>query len=426
MTSTPQFWAAARQGNVDASALLGIGVFLLLLRVPMGLHLLGALALVVVLLQPRVSRRVTLFELFLFLAVLSSLAGFMLDPGLNSYFIMAVEVGLFSIATLRTGNLARNLSSVQTGAFAALMTHLVISLFEVATGFKILPLRNPAANTAERVATDPFAVASLFTNFNDYSVAMAILSTMILVRIVFSPDAPLRVTLGRVLALVALSFLVVYIGSRGSLGAMVFMGFLAILMVVRYRRPSLVTTKAVIILLVVLGLLFLVVWQSPYLQDNSTSSRNTILERSIAVILSNPSGLVTGFGSAAYWDALAASYFPGALMNPHNLHLELVIAFGIIPMSLFAIATVLIAVRGVVLNRGRMCESTVVGVTVTTGLFILGAIPSGFLAYGYWFIFPVLALGSFALARQDAAAHHSPRATRIATTSPDSGASSAV
>ena len=255
MTTTPQFWAAARQRNVDASALLGIGVFLLLLRVPMGLHLLGVLALAVLLLQPRVSRRVTLFEVFLILAAIGSSAGFLLDPGLGTYVIMTIEVGLFTMATLRSGDLARNLSSIQTGVYSALMTHLVISLFEVATGFKILPLRNPVANTAERVATDPFAVASLFTNFNDYSVAMAILSTMILVRMFFAPEVPLRVTLARVLALVALSFLVVYIGSRGSLGAMVLMGFLAVLMVVRYRRPRVLTTKTVTTLLVVLGFL---------------------------------------------------------------------------------------------------------------------------------------------------------------------------
>lgn len=74
--------------------------------------------------------------------------------------------------------------------------------------------------------------------------------------------------------------------------------------------------------------IFAVAWNSPYFQNHSTQWRETIIQQIGSMIISSPIRLVFGYGDQATARRAAKAAFPG-VMNPHNLLVEIVIAYGV-------------------------------------------------------------------------------------------------
>lgn len=390
--------AAGRRPELELSFLLGFGLFVLFARIPMGTEMLGFLSLLVVLGQRRRAPRPSVLALFFVVALGTSLLGALLSrSSLDSYFVTTVCFALFAYAVLNTGSLDKNLRAAGIGAMSGLLLTFIIALFELATGFKILPMRNPDANTAARIIEDRFVVASIFTNFNDFCIAMALLATLLLATLAFGRGLRPGVKLAMWSSVVCIGGLIAYIGSRGALGALMLAAFLLAVMLVRFTYPRVLSTRVVGALLVVLGGAFYVVWNSPYLQDNSTDTRGVIVERALDMITADPFRFLLGYGSSATWDAAAQLAYPGALMSPHNVFLEYLIAYGVLGPLLLGAIVIVVAWRGFIKQDVATVALSLAAVVTTVLLPVYGAVPSGFIDYGYSYVFPVLAYGCIRL-----------------------------
>jgi len=244
------------------------------------------------------------------------------------------------------------------------------------------------------VLSDPWVVTSLFVNYNDYSVAMVIFVDLLAANVLFARGRPklgVAVELG---AAVVASGMIVVIGSRGALLALVVTLVLLAVLAIRGARPEMVTQRRLTGVFVAGAAIFAVAWNSPYFQNHSTQWRETIIQQIGSMIISSPIRLVFGYGSQATFDEAAKAAFPGELMNPHNLLVEIVIAYGVFGCLAY------LAVLGWMLVQGflrGMVPSNSIGfaaLLTTLGLVVYGAVPSSYLDYGYAYLFIITGAGA--------------------------------
>lgn len=387
----------------DAAPLLGVGVFLLVARVPMAIQLLGALSLVVLMLQGMVWRRgFGWFGAFFIAGLVTSAVATVSSPSgfLNGYFVMMLAFALLAGATWFSGDVWRNLRVLMTAVFVGLWFHFALSMIELFSGIKILAIRAPGASTVPTVLADPWVVTSLFVNYNDYSVAMVIFIDLLIASLAFSRGTARWAVVAQCLALALVTVVVIMIGSRGAFVALAFSGLILALLLLRFTRPSLLPRRRMWLIFGLGGLAFAVLWNSPYFQNHSTAWRAQIISQVLAMLASNPSRLLIGYGSEGAFGAAAAAAYPGQLMNPHNLVVELVVAYGIVAMLLFVAALVVVMVRGIIRLEVPMNAPGLAAVATGVSLVVYGSVPSAYLAYGYPYLFLITAGAALWLKRE--------------------------
>nr|NLI49057.1 O-antigen ligase family protein [Propionibacterium sp.] len=383
----------------DAAVLLGVGAFLLVARLPLAIPLIGVLSAGVLVLQGLVPRRgFGLGTVFFGVSLAASAAATLRAPStlVGGYFSWAVCFALLAAAAWFSGSVERNLRMLLGGIYAGLWFHFIVSMAELVTGVKILVLRDPRAASVPVMLDDPWVVSSLFVNYNDYSVAMVIFVNLLLARLLFGIGRQARWrSIVQGVAAATAGVLVVVIGSRGALVALVGTVALELLVVVRFRHPERITSRHLWALLAAGGGVLLVAWNTPYFQSHSTEWRGMIVTYIVALMLANPLTLLTGFGSAEAFANVGKIAYPGELLNPHNFLLEVAMAFGVPALVVLVAWLATVVIEGVVRQRIPMSADGTAALVTAVGLLGYGSVPSSYLDYGYLFFF--LVAGSSAL-----------------------------
>lgn len=395
----------------DAAALLAVGVFALVARVPAGLQLVAVTSLLVLVLQGVFWRRgagpvVGFFVVCLATSGVAALA----SPSalLSGYCMMAASFALLAAAVLFSGSVEKNLVIVLGSVYAGLWFHFALSFGELVSGIKILPLRDPTASTAGTVLDDPWAVTSLFVNYNDYSVAMVIFANILLARLAFASRRTLWRSIIEGFAFVMVLVMIVMIGSRGAFVALVFTLVVEAGILIRFQHPLLLTTRRLWMIIgggaVGLGVL----WNTPYFQNHSTEWREQIAGQIFTMLLASPSSLVLGFGSQGLYATAAQVAYPKQLMDPHNVFLEFIIGYGVFGLLAFLVVLFWIFRHGFMNQELPMNPWGVAAVVTGLGLVGYGTVPSSFLQYGYPYLLLITATAAVWLRRASVAGQLAP------------------
>lgn len=402
-------------GTRDASLLLTVAIAALILRLPLSVVLVALLSVVVLLWNGfRVPRAVAVpMWIFMITGLVASLFAWSLlpDPDLwgvefspiplvNNATVMVVMMALTAAITTSHGQV-RVFRRVMDGIVLGLWGVLTLAVFEVVSGIKLLPILYPDGNTAEQISQNRLIVASIFPNYNDFSVAMAIFGTVLMAQLLLGANVSTLRTVLRITALGVLSFLIVVIGSRGALGALVIGVVLVVLTTARVKHRRLITVPALVLGLTGLSLAALLASQMPFFTDQSSLRRVGIIRDSLAMMPPNKGYFWHGFASPQYFSELAAEIYGPVLMNPHNMLLEIGTMYGIPALVAFVVLWVHVLYRGLWLLRIAPGWREVSAVTVAALLPIIGIVPSSTMRY-YW-IYPFLAASISAFQLHDSA-----------------------
>ena len=382
----------------DASILLLVVAVFLILRLPLSVVLAGVLPLLVLVWDgirwP--SRQSVLMWVFLVTALVFSTYAWFSNSGVplvNNATILLVMMAMVAAVTCTSAT--RNaLKYLMNGTLLGLWICLLSAVFEVVSGVKLLPLIYPDANTAAAVAGNRFIVASFFPNYNDFSVAMSIFGVMLTAQLLLGARKGPLVKLCRIGALLVLTFFIVVIGSRGALiGLVVGMALVAFIAARLTRRRLLSVPNMLVLLLCALAAgMFLMA--TPFVQNSSTALRGDIISNTIAMLLAEPTRLWAGWSNMVLFRQDAAEAYPGVLMDPHNLLLELVTMYGLAAAITYLLVWVQIAYRGLWQLRITAGWREVSAVAVSVLMPVIGIVPSSSLRYYWVFLFMAAAIAS--------------------------------
>ena len=377
----------------SAAVLLWVVAVFLILRLPLSVVLAGLLPLAVLVWDGirRPHRQSVPMWLFLAAALVMSTYAWLTNadvPLVNNATIMAVMIVLV-LAVTCTSATRPALRHLMNGILFGLWVCLLSAIFEVVSGIKLLPLIYPDANTAAAVANNRFIVASFFPNYNDFSVAMAIFGVILTAQLLLGTRVPPLHKLARVGALLALTFFIVVIGSRGALLGLAGGMLLVAVTAARLTRRRLlsVPNMLVLLLLAVAGGMFLMA--TPFVQDSSTALRGHIIGNTIEMLLADPARLWAGWSNMVLFREDAALLYDGMLMDPHNLLLELVTMYGLPAMITYLLVWFQITYRGLWQLRITAGWREVSAVVISVLMPVIGIVPSASLRY-YW-LFPFMA-----------------------------------
>ncbi len=298
----------------------------------------------------------------------------------NTMVIMSA-VALLTIATLYTGAPALAVRRLMQGLYCGLLGVFAISVGEIVTGIKLLPLLHPEANTAAAIRSHRFYAAATYPNYNDYSVAMAMLVAGLTAQLIFHPAARPPRTIARLGVALAATALVAHMGSRGALAGLLLMVGLVLVLGIRSRQPGWFGVRKLLLGGMLGAVAALGIVSSPYVQDNSTMVRGQIVTNTIAMMKEQPINALVGYGQYAQFGLLAEEAYPRTLMDPHNLGLELVSWYGIGGLVSFVIAWLIVVWQGFVKLHLALTWHTVMPLVIVVSLPLLGIVPSSTLRY---------------------------------------------
>lgn len=323
---------------------------------------------------------------FLGLALISSTISALFSPVPPSpvnFAVLALTFTLFSGAILCTGAQVRAARTVMQTMYVTFGLTVLIGWGEVLTGFKLQRVLYPEASNLQ--LTGRFYVAAFFPNYNDFGVVVAMFSLMSFTRLLFDRTRRLRLAL---YAIAYLSGLILIIGggSRGALIGLILGTALLIVTNLRACRPHLIHGSVVIVLGLTASAAALAVWSTPTIQDNSTQVRGVIVEQTIALSLNNQPTPWFGWGDLDAFHAAAGRAFPGILMDPHNLLLEIFTWFGLPALLAFIVLWIYVMWRGLWhldISDDWVSLSSILLFCLTP---VLGIVPSSTLRYYYIFL----------------------------------------
>lgn len=379
------------QRRRNAAGLLWVVAVFLVLRLPMSVVLAGVLPLLVLLwdgIRPP-SRQALPTWLFLGSGLVMSTFTWLTNPGVpvvNNATILMVMTALV-LAVTATSATKDALKYLMNGILVGLWVCLLIAVFEVVSGIKILPLIYPDANTAGTIADNRFIVASFFPNFNDFSVAMSIFGVVLTAQLLLGTQKGPLVKLGRIAGLLAVVFFIVVIGSRGALlGLMVGVALVA-LTAARVTRRRLLSVQGMLLMLLLAVAAGMFLMASPFVQDNSTAVRGEIIRNTIQMLLADPQRLWGGWSSMVLFHADAALVYEATLMDPHNLLLELASMYGLPALVTYVLVWFQVAYRGLWQLRIMPGWREVSAVVASVMMPVIGIVPSSSLRYYWVFLF---------------------------------------
>ncbi len=379
--------------------MLFIAAVFLILRLPFSVVLAGLIPAVVILRDGLTAPKKSSLAMWVFLAtglVCSSFAWVTSGarvPLVNNATLMMVMIALAAAITL-TPATVRTLRWTMNGVLAGLWICLLSAVAEVITGVKILPLIYPDANTAAAISGNRFVVASFFPNYNDFSVAMALLGIILSAQLLLGGHASPVARIGRISGLGLVCFFILVIGSRGALLSLVLGCGLVGITAMRLQNRRLITVPKMLVgALAAIGAgVFLMT--TPFVLNSSTLLRGEIISRSISMLTQDAGRLVHGWASMGIFRNQAAAMYGGSLMDPHNLLLELATMYGLPTLLAFLAVWVVIAYRGFwKLHGWREVSALIISLIMP----VVGVVPSSSLRYYWVYLFMALTFAAFQL-----------------------------
>lgn len=382
--------------------MLFIAAVFLILRLPFSVVLAGLIPAVVILRDGLTAPKKSSLAMWVFLAtglVCSSFAWVTSGarvPLVNNATLMMVMIALAAAITL-TPATVRTLRWTMNGVLAGLWICLLSAVAEVITGVKILPLIYPDANTAAAISGNRFVVASFFPNYNDFSVAMALLGIILSAQLLLGGHASPVARIGRISGLGLVCFFILVIGSRGALLSLVLGCGLVGITAMRLQNRRLITVPKMLVgALAAIGAgVFLMT--TPFVLNSSTLLRGEIISRSISMLTQDAGRLVHGWASMGIFRNQAAAMYGGSLMDPHNLLLELATMYGLPTLLAFLAVWVVIAYRGFwklhIMAGWREVSALIISLIMP----VVGVVPSSSLRYYWVYLFMALTFAAFQL-----------------------------
>lgn len=324
---------------------------------------------------------------FLGCAATSSLIGVFINPSglsLVNYATLSLTFTLFAVAVLFSGNAPRVAGLVMTALFWTFGLALLVGLLEMASGFKLQPVLYPEATYLRTAGR--FIVAAWFPNYNDFAIVVTMFALMVLIRFMFDPGARGLMQFTRVAAYVVAAGAIGIGGSRGALLGLLAGTALIVVHSVRLARPTLITALAVIVGTLTAVLAAVYVWNSPWVQDHSTSLRGEIMANTLKLTPDNSPQFWFGWGDAARFRDATTGTFPGILMDPHNVVLEVFTWFGLPTLVILIALWAYVCWRALwrlELRRGWAGAAAAILFALTP---VLGIVPSSTLRYYHLFL----------------------------------------
>ena len=385
-----------RQRN--AAGLLWVVAVFLILRLPTSVVLAGLLPLLVLVwdgIRPP-SRQAIPTWIFLASGLVMSTYAWLTNPGVpvvNNATVLMVMTAM-TLAVTCTSATKDALKYLMNGILFGLWVCLLIAIFEVVSGIKILPLIYPDANTVAAVAGNRFIVASFFPNFNDFSVAMAIFGVMLTAQLLLGTRKSPLVKLARIGGLLVLTFFIVVIGSRGALLGLMLGMVLVAATAARLTRRRLLSVQNMLVLLLAGAAAGLYLMATPFVQDNSTALRGVIIGNTVDMMLDDPRRLWAAWSNIVLLREDAALAYENLLMDPHNMLLELVTMYGLPALITYLVVWFQITYRGLGQLRILAGWREVSAVVVSVLLPVIGIVPSSSLRYYWVFLFMAAAIAA--------------------------------
>lgn len=391
----------------NATPLLGLASLLIVARIPMGflgLLLLSAAVVVVQGIRPHASWPRSLRALLTWCLVASLLSVAIFHPvllaGTGNNFIVMVAITLVALGVFNGGRTREACDWIVEGLYIGLALSWLVSMGEVVTGIKMMDIIYPGNNTASLISHNRLFVSAFFPNYNDYCVAMVMLCTLVMARMVFQPRAGTGRTALRLLMLLTSTFLIVHMGSRGALiGLVIAAGIIALLATRTINLRAVPVRLAFLCLVVLVGIAGLV-FTSSYVQDHSTATRGTIITNALTLMGEHPVNALLGFGALTAYQAAARDRFGDILMDPHNLLLEMAISYGVPALVMYLVCWLGVLRRGLVRMQQAMTWRSVAALTITALMPVLGVVPSSTLRYHVTWLWLVAAMGYLQAARR--------------------------
>ncbi|MDO5094783.1 MAG: hypothetical protein Q4D79_15450 [Propionibacteriaceae bacterium] len=375
--------------DLAADGLMALMLALLIFRIPGSLFMTVAGAAILLLILPlrHAHPRARLWLGTLGVATAAASLGTLLmrdKPEIVNFATITVAFVLVSCAVLLTEHGQRLAQVIVTTCYWCFGMTLLIGLAEIVTGFRVSSIVYP--DQATTPANNAFDVSAFYPNYNDFSVILAMFATMVAFRIFFDNTSALRLV-GRVLVLALTSGLIVLQGSRGALLALLLGVGIALWLNLRInsQQRSMAALTIVALLLAAAGAL--VLWTTPWVQDNSTMVRGKTLGRIIALTPDNSLQFWVGWGTEEAYKAAAKTAYPGELMDPHNVAFEAFIWYGLPAAALFAVFWLVTTWRGVWCLDVPLTWRELSAVTIIALMPIFGIVPSSTFRYYLIFVF---------------------------------------
>lgn len=302
----------------------------------------------------------------------------------RNFFLITLSLALTAAVVFRGSDGDSGAKALMNGMFVGFATLASIGVVEVVTGFKLLFVRYPDSVVASWAVADRLITTAMYPNFNDFSVALALLCIFIAARFLVRPGS-VGVQVWRVAIVLLLGAWIFHMGSRGALLGLV-AGLVVLILLSERRRDasSLPGWFLIMVTSAVIGAAF-VLSQTVFVQDENTAERMRILARLWELVSLDPLRALIGFGAATHLDGLSQQFLGGSLVNPHNIFAEAMLWGGILGLFGFLLCWGYIAWQAV-LNRTGASWYSMGAVAATLVMPLLGVTPSVVLHY----LFPQL------------------------------------
>lgn len=367
-----------------SAGILGVATAFLVLRLPGSVILVAFASIAAVLVSGICLPRRDTWPIWLFLgtAILTSTLSIFIAPAgiaLVNFATLAGTFTLFAIAVL-CGQAGFSISRVVARVlYYSFGLALAVGWLEVVTGLRL------RADSTTSTDDGAFLTSAWFINSNDLAVVIAMFAIMVLLRLLVDARGPI-IQWGRGFAYLAASSLIILAGSRGALAGLIAGSALVFLQTLRVKRPQLLSGTAVVLLLSGTGFVSLVLLGSTWIQDTSTQARGAIITRTLELTSGRLPQVWLGWGDQESFLAAASKAFPGVLMDPHNILLEIFVWYGAPTLATFLVLWFVILRRGL-WRMEAPTDWTSIGIIILFSLMpLLGTVPSSSLRYYYVFL----------------------------------------
>lgn len=312
-------------------------------------------------------------------------------PSVNFFTITAVFV-VFSSAILATGLERRMIIAVMTALYWCFLLTLLIGVAEIVGNVRLTRYFYPDSSIL--AIDNRLLVAAYLPNYNDFAVVVAMLALMLLIRILMIRDTNLVQAL-HIFAYLLATSLTVLQGSRGALIALLVGSVLVVVQSTRLAHPHLISPLSVILGVLGTGLIGALLWLSPFIQDNSTAVRGSILENTLSLTPDTSWPFWFGWGAETRFKQVATEAFPWKLMDPHNVLLEAFTWYGLPTLIALILLWGYVAWRGVWRLEVRTGWAPMAAVVLFSLMPVLGVVSSS--SFRYYYIFLLAACSIAAL-----------------------------
>ena len=394
LAEKPRLTASFASVDRTAELLTAVMVALLVLRIPGSLFVTVAIAVLQLLILPLhiPHRRARLWLWTLVLGTVTSsiaLLAVAKEPELVAFPVITATFLLVSLTLIGT-TLGQRLARVMiTTCYWCFGITLFIGIGEIITGFRVSNIFY--SDSTSQTASSRFEVSAFYPNYNDFSVALAMFVTLLAVRILFDHTSRFR-TMLRGFLVVLTTGLVFLQGSRGALLALLVGIAVAVWINLRMRVSSRFMSLVTLIALIAVIAGGILLWNSPWVQDNSTKERGGVINRILTITPDSHLEFWVGWGTQPNYQLAAHINYPGELMDPHNVFMEALIWFGMPVALLFVAFWVQVVWRGAWKLDVESCDwQHLASVVVVALMPILGIVPSSTFRYYLIFLFSAAA-----------------------------------